>query len=106
MSKKKDVFGKKLKLTRQEKRDHKSRMEKFESISLYWTQIQRLFDNLYKSLVDMGSLVFPNQQIRLRLFRFAIRLIAKFWWLILTPTIYQLISIQSTTHAFSNSFFY
>lgn len=67
MTKKKDVFSKKLKLTKQEKREHKSRMEKFKTLSLYWILLQRLLDNL-NHLVDLGSLVFPNQQMSQKLF--------------------------------------
>ena len=104
MTKKKDVFSKKLKLTKQEKREHKSRMEKFKTLSLYWILLQRLLDNL-NHLVDLGSLVFPNQQMSQKLFKITFRLIKKYWWLFSAPLIYHLLVIQAPTHTFSNKFF-
>ncbi|WP_180185773.1 hypothetical protein [Acinetobacter sp. YH01008] len=104
--KKKDVFGKKLKLTKQEKRDHKSRMEKFETVSLYWTQFLRLLSGFDRFLAVLGNIVFPTQQTRQKLFEFASRLITKFWWFMLTPIVYQLISYQFSFHALPNGFFY
>ncbi|WP_180078219.1 hypothetical protein [Acinetobacter sp. YH12251] len=105
MSKKKDVFGQKLKLTKKEKADHKSRMEKFEIFSLYWIQTQRFLDALYTLLVQMGKLIFPNEHIRQRLLDLLVKLITKFGWWFFTPILFQLISDQFALSTLFNNFF-
>ncbi|MDM1762789.1 MULTISPECIES: hypothetical protein [unclassified Acinetobacter] len=104
MKKKNDVFGQKLKLTKKEKAKHKSRMEKFEILSLYWIQIQRLFEMLYTYLVQLGELVFPNEQIKKKLFDLLIKLITKFGWFIVTPILFQFISDQFAVTTLINNF--
>ncbi|MFC2994404.1 hypothetical protein ACFODO_03795 [Acinetobacter sichuanensis] len=104
MKKKNDVFGQKLKLTKKEKAEHKSRMEKFEILSLYWIQIQRLFEMLYTYLVQLGELVFPNEHIKKKLFDLLIKLITKFGWFIVTPILFQFISDQFAVTTLINNF--
>lgn len=106
MKKKNDVFGQKLKLTPTEKKQHRNWMNKAETISLYLIQLQIYSIGFYMILISLGISVFPKKQTRQKFFRFAIKLIHKFWWLTFTPIIYQLINNQSSTYAFSNSFLY
>ncbi|WP_151801199.1 hypothetical protein [Acinetobacter guillouiae] len=103
--KKKDVFGQKLKLTKKEKAEHRSRMERFEIISLYWIQIQRLFEGLYKLLIQLGKSFFLNEHLRQKLFDLLLKLISNFGWFILAPIFYQFISYQLNVTALINNFF-
>ncbi|AYA02716.1 hypothetical protein BEN74_07545 [Acinetobacter sp. WCHAc010034] len=105
MSKKKDVFGKKLTLTQKEKADHKNRMEKFETLSLYWVQAQRYCEAIYTILVQAGKLVFPNEHIRQKLFDLLVTLVKKFGWWLMSPILFQLISDQFVLSDLFNSFF-
>ena len=102
--KKKDVFGQKLTLTKTEKEQHKSRMEKFEIFSLYWIQIQRLFEIIYIFLIQFGKLVFPNERIKQKLFDLLITLVTKFGWFILAPILFQFINDQFAVTALVNNF--
>lgn len=105
MSQKKDVFGKKLTLTKKEKADHKSRMEKFEILSLYWVQAQKYWYAIYTVLVQVGKIVFPNEQIRHKLFGLLVTLVKKFGWWLMSPILFQLISNQFALSELFNNFF-
>ncbi|EXB25792.1 hypothetical protein J537_2499 [Acinetobacter baumannii 1437282] len=85
--KKKDIFGQELKLTKKEKAEHKSRMKKFEAVSLYMIQIQRLLEMLYKFFIHLGKSVFPNEETKQKLYEYAVRLIKQFIWLIAIPIV-------------------
>ena len=103
--KKKDIFGKELKLTKKEKAKHKSRMEKFETLSLSVIQIQRLLEMLYKYLIHIGKSVFPDEKTKQKLYKTALWFVKQFVWFIVLPSIYQIIS-NILVSAYSNSFMF
>ena len=97
--KKKDIFGRGIKLTKQENDKIQYQTKKLESLLVSLILVQRF----WSELAPLGIMPIPSKQTKKKFFVFTLRFIKNWWWLILlvnSDLVYPLSNLISESSSF------